>query len=85
MGFASSSTYEKESKGLFTWQSNESLSAARELKRMIKDDGSRVGDAVAWLINDNGIDDHEFNFKFGSRLPNPDSRFYGILKKHYII
>jgi hypothetical protein len=78
-------TYEKESKGLFTWQSNESLSAARELKRMIKDDGSRVGDAVAWLINDNGIDDHEFNFKFGSRLPNPDSRFYGILKKHYII
>ena len=78
-------TYEKESKGLFTWQSNESLSVARELKRMIKDDVSRVGDAVAWLINDNGIDDHEFNFKFGSRLPNPDSRFYGILKKHYII
>jgi len=83
--------YEKSFRGwkgaLTRYQSSASMQAWASLRIWVEESLPRLGDAVAWLLNENGSHGHdqEFELKLKRRLSNPKSRFYGLLKKHYDI
>jgi hypothetical protein len=83
--------YEKSFRGwkgaLTRYQSSASMQAWASLRVWVEESLPRLGDAVAWLLNENGSHGHdqEFELKLKRRLSNPKSRFYGLLKKHYDI